>query len=71
MKISSKLYDILKWIVLVFLPALVAFIGLLGGHFNWAQTETVVTVLSGFTAFVGALIGTSSLHYHRTKREEE
>ena len=68
MKLSNKTYDVLKWLVWVFLPALGAFLGVLGQSFGWANTDTALTILTAFTAFLGAITGVSNREFNK---EEE
>lgn len=70
MKISNKLYDILKWIVITVSPALIAFITGLGALYGF-PTEIITGTIALVTAFVGALIGVSSIAYHRDEYEDE
>ena len=65
MVFSNKVYDALKWIVLIFLPAAGVFYAALDGAFGWGYTETVTTVLAAVAAFLGALIGVSSAGYRK------
>lgn len=64
MKLDNKTYDILKWIVLIFLPALVTFITTVGQSFNADWLLPVVTVMTAFTTFLGTLVGVSSVNYN-------
>jgi len=66
MKLNDKLYDILKWVAIVALPALSTFIVVIGRIWNWgdlagmiAQTITAVAVL------LGALLGISTIQYNK------
>ena len=68
MKLSNKAYDILKWLVWVFLPALGVFLGVLGQSLGWDNTDTPLTVLTAFTAFLGAITGVSNREFNK---EEE
>ena len=68
MKLSNKTYDVLKWLVWVFLPALGVFLGVLGQSFGWANTDTALTTLTAFTAFLGAITGVSNREFNK---EEE
>ena len=68
MKLSNKTYDVLKWLVWVFLPALGVFLGVLGQSFGWANTDTALTILTAFTAFLGAITGVSN---REVNKEEE
>lgn len=60
MKISSKLYNVLKYISTIGIPALVTFMTVIGQALNLEWMPTVVMILSGFGVFLGALIGVSS-----------
>ena len=64
--LNNKLFDILKWISIVALPALSTFIVVLGKIWGWgdiapmvAQTITAVAVL------LGALLGISTIQYNK------
>ena len=64
--IPNRIFDILKWISIVALPALSTFIVVLGKIWNWgdiapmvAQTITAVAVL------LGALLGISTIQYNK------
>lgn len=68
LKLKNETYDLLKWIVQVFLPAFITFVGLVGQSLNWEQTELFMTLLGGFTVFLGSILGVSNLQY---KKENE
>ena len=63
MKMSNKVYDILKWITLVFLPALTTFVGVVLNCFHFEGTEIILTIMVGFTTFLGSILGISNLKY--------
>lgn len=65
---SNKVYDVLKWITLVFLPALTTFVGIILNTFNVGCTEDVLTIMAGFTTFLGVVLGISNINY---KNKEE
>lgn len=67
---SNKVYDILKWVAIVCLPALSTFIVVIGRIWGWgdiasmiAQTITAVAVL------IGALLGISAIGYNKGEKE--
>lgn len=68
MKLSNKTYDVLKWLVWVFLPALGVFLGILGQSFGWANTDTVLTILTAFTAFLGTITGVSNKEFNKGEK---
>lgn len=65
---SNKVYDVLKWITLVFLPALTTFIGVILKCFNVGCTDIVLTIMTAVTTFMGAILGISNINY---KNKEE
>lgn len=64
MKFENKVYDVLKWICLIGLPATSVFYAALDSAFSWGYTDTVTTVLAAVAAFIGALIGISTKSYN-------
>lgn len=67
MKLSNKTYDILKWIALVFLPALITFYGVVGATCNIPNTEQVLTIAVAFDTMLGTMLGISTNKYNKTK----
>lgn len=70
MKLSNKQYDISKWIVQAFLPALVTFIGIVGKATNWEHTELAMTLVGAFMGFLGTTLGISSASYHKEENHD-
>ena len=60
---SNKLYDILKWISLVFMPALITLYGVIGNTLNLSNTDTILTIAIAFNTFLGSVLGISNLNY--------
>lgn len=63
-ELNSKTYDVLKWVVWVFLPALTTLVGGLGELYGWADANTYTTLLALLTAFLGSITGLSNKNYH-------
>ena len=70
--LPDKLFDWLKWISIVCLPALSTFVVVLGRIWQWgdiavavAQTITAVAVL------LGALLGVSAIQYNKGGKEDK
>lgn len=61
---SNKVYDILKWITLIFLPALTTLVGVILNSFNVGCTEIVLTIMTAVTTFLGAILGISNINYN-------
>lgn len=58
--IPDKVYDIVKWVGLILLPALATLVGTVGIAAGWQYTDLTVTVITALGTFVGALVGASS-----------
>ena len=69
MKLPDKVYDVLKWVVLVCIPALTtAYVGL-DALFGWGFGDVVAKVSAIVCALIGSLVGISTAEYNRTKTE--
>ena len=66
--LTNKMYDILKWIVMIVLPALAALLTAVGEIWAIPDMPRIVLTLNAVTAFLGALIGVSSVNYNRGLR---
>ena len=65
MKLPDKLYDILKWIALVVIPALTAFYSVLASALGLPYADIVAQIAAGVCTLVGALIGISTAEYRK------
>lgn len=73
MKFPDKVYDILKWICLIAIPALTVLLStvLPAVGVDAEIAKTVVIVISAVGTFLGALIGVSTVAYKVDKLEGE
>ena len=65
MKLNNKVYDILKWLVMIALPALSACYVALAPVWGWPYAEQVAMTISAVTALLGALLGISTAQYNK------
>lgn len=63
MKLNDKIYDTLKWCVLVFIPAATSLYVGLSMVWGWPLAEEVAKTSALVCAFLGALLGISNLSY--------
>jgi len=63
--LSNKVYDALKWVTLVFLPAVTTLIGVTLKCFNVACTDIVLTIMTAVTTFMGTILGVSNMKYRK------
>lgn len=68
---SNKTYDILKWIALIFLPALGTLYFALASIWGLPYGEQIVGTITAVDAFLGALLGISTVQYNRIANSEE
>lgn len=67
MKLKNEVYDILKWLVVIVLPALSTFYSTVAPLFGWYDPGVIAQVISAVCVLVGALIGISTAEYNKTK----
>ena len=61
MIIPDAVYNVLKWIGLIFLPACAWLVARIAPAWGWTNTEAIVTTLNAVGTFIGILIGISTL----------
>ena len=64
MLLDNRTYDILKWFVLVLLPALAVLVQGLGDLYGVGQLDMYVSTINLFTVFVGTILQLSSRNYN-------
>lgn len=69
--LSDKAYNILKWQVLVFIPAFTTFYGVVANTLGIPCTDIVLTILIAFDTFLGSLIGVSTVNYNKGENKDE
>ena len=62
---SNKAYDILKWIALIFIPAIGALYFGLAQIWGFPYGEEIVGTLTLIDTFLGALLGISTAQYNK------
>ena len=67
---SNKVYDILKWIAQILLPALGTLYFALAGIWGFPYAEAIVGTITAIDTFLGVLLGISSINYNKNKEEK-
>ena len=71
MLMNNKLYDTLKWVTMVVIPALAtAYVGL-SGVWGWPYADQVAKTATVVCTLLGALLGISTAEYNRLKQEDQ
>lgn len=68
MKMSNKVYDVLKWIALILLPALGTLYFALAKIWGFPYAAEIVGTISAVDAFLGALLGISTANYNKEQQ---
>ena len=67
MKLSDKVYTILKWITLICIPALATFYVALSAVWGWPYADQVAKTATAVCTLLGALLGISTAEYNKRK----
>lgn len=67
MKLPDKVYNWLKWICLICLPALSTFYGILAEIWNLPYAVQIPRTITAIALLIGALIGVSQISYNKDK----
>ena len=62
---NNKVYDILKWIAQIFLPALGTLYFALAGIWNFPYAEAIVGTITAVDTFLGIILGISTIQYNK------
>ena len=65
MKLSDKMYDLLKWIAQYLLPAAGTLYFALAGIWGLPYGEQIVGTITAVDTFLGVLLGISSVQYKK------
>lgn len=62
---NDKVYDILKWVVLICIPALATAYVAAAGVWGWSYAEEVSKSANIICTLLGALLGISTAQYYK------
>lgn len=62
---NNKVYDILKWIAQILLPALGTLYFALAGIWNFPYAEAIVGTITAIDTFLGIILGISTVQYNK------
>ena len=67
MKMNNKIYDTLKWIAQILLPALATLYFAIAKIWGLPYAEQIVGTMTAIDAFLGALLGISTYNYKKER----
>lgn len=62
---SNKVYDVLKWIAQLLLPAIGTLYFALAGIWGFPFGEEIVGTITAVDTFLGVILGISSINYNK------
>lgn len=65
MKMSNKVYDVLKWVALILLPAMATFYAAIAAVWGLPYTEQVVGTITAVDTLLGTLLKISSDNFKK------
>ena len=65
MKLTNKIYDVLKWIVAIVLPATATLYTALGGIWALPFVDEIPATIVAIDTFLGAVLMISSMNYNK------
>ncbi len=67
MKLSDKLYNVLKWIALIALPAIGTFYFAIAGIWGLPYGEQIVGTIVAIETLLGTILGISTMQYNKNR----
>lgn len=68
--LNNKVYDILKKIAQIWLPALASLYFAIAQIWGLPYAEQIVGTITAIDAFLGALLGISTIQYNKQQEDE-
>lgn len=70
MKISDKLYEIMRWATWIVLPAIATLISALNTAWNWGwPIDAILTTFVAVETFIGGVLGIAKISYDAEEKK--
>ena len=70
MKMTDKVYDVLKWVAQILLPAVATLYFAIAQIWGLPYGEQIVGTITAIDAFLGALLGISTYQYNKDRNND-
>ena len=70
LKINDKVYDVLKWVAMLFLPALAVLVKTVFAVWQIPYGDQIATTIMAIDAFLGAILGISTIQYNKGESDD-
>lgn len=67
MKLPDKVYDVLKWIVMIVIPAVTTLYVACAAIWGWPLADEIAKTSAAVCTFLGAILGISTAEYNKDK----
>lgn len=64
MKLNNRVYNVLKWGLMIFVPAVTTLVGTLGQIYAF-DTESIILTITAVSTFLGVITGISNYNYNK------
>ena len=64
MILNENVYKLLKWVLMIVVPALITLISSLGTIYGW-DTSTITLTIAAIATFLGVITGISNSNYYK------
>lgn len=68
--LPSSVYEFLKWLGLIALPAFAVFVSAVGPAWGWPSIDAIVLTLNSLGVLIGALVGVSQASGSNSTKED-
>ena len=68
MILPQKAYEIIRWIVVIVLPALITLYGVIGTTFDLAYTQQIITIAIAVDTCLGTIFQISKINFDREQK---
>ena len=65
MIMNNKVYDVLKWVAILFLPALATLIGRIFSTWGLPNGTEIARTINDIGFFLGVILGISNMNYYK------
>jgi hypothetical protein len=69
--LPNKLYDVLRWVAMLFLPALAILVQTIFRIWGLPYGNEITASIVAVNAFLSAILGISSISYQKNKKNEK
>ena len=67
--LPDKVYEWLRWIIAIVLPAAIVCFGVIGNVLDIPNTDVILTIAGAVQVFLGTIFGISKINYDKAKKE--